>query len=83
MKALELYVRLTTWGGSSSPSSCAGHWDIDVKDPLEIYVEGDTILLRKHDPPASSAGQPGYPQLRGKNICADCLKTAGADLKNP
>jgi len=48
--------------------------DIDVKDPLEIFVEGDTILLKKHDPACVFCGSSrNIRSYRGKNVCADCL----------
>ena len=50
--------------------------DIEERDALEIYLDGDKIILRKHETAClfcgSSQGLTGY---RGKYICAACLRS--------
>ena len=41
---------------------------IDVKDLLEIYVEGASIVLKKYEP------EPEPVKIKGKYICAVCQK---------
>ena len=47
---------------------------IDIKDPLEIYVEGENIILRKYQPACIFCGDAKEVQnYKGKNICKHCL----------
>jgi transcriptional pleiotropic regulator of transition state genes len=75
MKATGIVRKVDDLGRIVLPIELRRTLDIDVKDPLEIYVEGDTILLRKHDPACVfCGGSRDIRSYRGKNICADCLK---------
>jgi len=47
---------------------------IGEKDALEIFVEADTIILKKYEPACIFCGQAkGVRNLKGKNICPACL----------
>ncbi len=49
---------------------------IDIKDALEIYVEGEHIIFKKYQPACifcdSASNVTNY---RGKLICRECLDT--------
>lgn len=48
---------------------------IDVKDALEIFVDGNQIVLNKYEPACifcNSAND--IINFKGKNICRECLK---------
>ena len=49
--------------------------DIEERDALEIYLDGDKIVLKKHETAClfcgSAQGLVGY---RGKNICGACAR---------
>lgn len=49
--------------------------DIEERDQLEIFLEGDRIILRKH---ACSCvfcdGTRGLTEFRGKNVCRECIR---------
>ena len=48
--------------------------DVAIKDPMEIYVEGDTIILKKYEPACIFCGSAnGVTSFKEKNICKDCL----------
>ncbi len=48
---------------------------IDEKDSLEIYVDGEKIILRKYEPACIFCGNAeNVINYRGKNICEVCLK---------
>jgi len=53
--------------------------DIDIKDALEIYTEGDSIILKKYTPDCilCSENDNNLVNFKGKWICKSCLK----DLK--
>jgi transcriptional pleiotropic regulator of transition state genes len=53
--------------------------DIAEKDALEIYVDGDTILLKKYQPACIFCGEANdVTNYKGKNICKGCL----SELRN-
>jgi len=48
--------------------------DIAEKDALEIYVDGDTIILKKYEPACIFCGDArDVTNYRGKNICKNCM----------
>lgn len=48
---------------------------IDTKDPLEIYVDGDKIILKKYEPACIFCGEAGDTvQFKGKIVCSDCIE---------
>lgn len=48
---------------------------IKEKDPLEIYTDGDSIVLRKYEPCCIFCGEAeGVIRYKGKNICRKCIK---------
>ncbi len=53
--------------------------DIAEKDSLEIYVDGEKIVLRKYEPACVFCGNAeGVHNFRGKNICTECAADIGA-----
>lgn len=53
--------------------------EIAEKDALEIYVEGEHIILKKYQPACIFCGDArDVTNYRGKNICKNCM----AELKN-
>jgi transcriptional pleiotropic regulator of transition state genes len=47
---------------------------IDIKDPLEIYVDGDTIILKKYEPACIFCGNAkNVSTIHGKIVCRDCI----------
>lgn len=48
--------------------------DISEKDALEIFTEGDTIILKKYHPACIFCGQAkDVRNLKGKNVCPKCI----------
>ncbi|MGI6359314.1 MAG: AbrB/MazE/SpoVT family DNA-binding domain-containing protein [Bacillota bacterium] len=55
---------------------------IDEKDSLEIYVDGEKIILKKYEPGCIFCGNAeGLVNYRGKNICGTCLKQLSVDVQ--
>ncbi|WP_346935353.1 AbrB/MazE/SpoVT family DNA-binding domain-containing protein [Clostridium sp.] len=51
---------------------------IDIKDPLEIYVDGDQVILKKYEPTCIFCGEgKDIKTFDGKNICPSCIKKIG------
>lgn len=55
--------------------------DIEDKDPLEIYVDDDAIVLKKYQPAcvfcASSEDVVIY---KGRNVCKHCIEEMSKEL---
>lgn len=58
------------------PKELRRSFDITADTPLEIFTEGDTILLRKYRPAGACVlcGEvsPDAVQLHGKSVCPRC-----------
>jgi len=53
--------------------------NIEEKDSLEIYVDGEHIILKKYEPACIFCANAKDVQVyKGKNICPSCLN----ELKN-
>ena len=49
--------------------------DIAEKDAIEIYVDGDAIMLKKYAPSCVFCGDTkGVTKYKDKNICRNCLQ---------
>lgn len=75
MKSTGIVRRVDELGRIVLPIELRRTLDIGEKDPLEIYVEGSTIVLRKYRPSCifcDSAREISV--FRGKNICPKCLR---------
>ena len=49
--------------------------DISVKDAIEIYVDGDSIILKKYAPSCVfCAGTKSVTKYKDKNICESCMQ---------
>lgn len=48
--------------------------DIPVQSDLEIYVDGDEIILKKYQPNCIFCGSvDGLVEFEEKNVCAQCV----------
>lgn len=48
--------------------------DIAEKDSLEIYVDGEQIILKKYEPSCIFCGEAlDVVNYKGKNICTSCI----------
>ena len=54
---------------------------IEMRRTLEIYVEGENIILRKYQASCIFCDNvKGVIQYRGKNVCPDCINKLKAKL---
>lgn len=53
--------------------------NIKTDDSLEVFVDGDFIMLKKYEPACIFCGDAkDVENIRGKNVCRKCLE----ELKN-
>lgn len=74
MKSTGIVRKVDELGRVVLPMELRRSLDIDPKDALEIYVEGESIILKKYEPCCIFCGEAnGVTTFKGKNVCADCM----------
>ncbi len=75
MKATGIVRNVDELGRIVIPKEIRRQMDISNNDPVEIFVEGDKIILTKyHSNCTFCGGSIGISDFKGKRICADCLR---------
>ncbi len=75
MKATGIVRKVDELGRIVLPIELRRTLNIDIKDPLEIYVDGESIMLKKYQPACVFCGSSDdIKQIKGKNVCAACVK---------
>ncbi len=74
MKATGIVRKLDQLGRIVIPKELRTTFDLNEDDPIEIYVEGSDIILRKYQPACIFCGEAtDIIQFEGKNVCKKCL----------
>jgi len=77
MKSIGIVRKVDELGRVVIPIELRRTLNIEVKDALEIFVEGDTIILRGYKPLCYiCGGSEGLKTYREKKICSDCINEA-------
>ena len=75
MKSTGVVRRADELGRIVIPIELRRTLDIAEKDALEIYVDGEQIILKKYEPACIFCGDArDVINYRGKNICTKCLE---------
>ncbi len=75
MKATGIVRKVDELGRIVLPIELRRTLGIQIKDPIEIYVDGDYILLKKYEPACVFCGNAkDVVRVHDKNVCADCIK---------
>ncbi len=75
MKSTGIVRKVDELGRVVIPIELRRNLDIDIKDSLEIFVDGEHILLKKYAPACIFCGQAkDVKNIKGKNICPECLE---------
>ncbi|AWZ49064.1 AbrB/MazE/SpoVT family DNA-binding domain-containing protein [Hathewaya limosa] len=79
MKSTGIVRKIDELGRIVIPIELRRTLDIEIKDSLEIFVEGEHIILKKYNPSCIFCGNArDVINYKGKNICQNCL----SELKN-
>jgi transcriptional pleiotropic regulator of transition state genes len=74
MKSTGIVRKVDELGRIVLPIELRRTLDIEVKDALEIYVDGAQIILKKYEPACIFCGNAkDIVNYKGKNICHECL----------
>ena len=74
MKSTGMTRKLDVLGRIVIPKELRGTLNIGIKDPLEVFIDDDQIILRKYNPGCvicESMGDSTY--YKGQRICKECL----------
>lgn len=74
MKATGIVRKVDELGRVVLPVELRRTLDIEEKDALEIFVDEETIILKKYEPACIFCGNAKeITNFKGKNICAHCI----------
>lgn len=74
MKSTGIVRKTDTLGRVVIPIELRRTLGIDVKDSIEIFVDKDTIILKKYNPSCNFCDNSGDLIIyQGKSICRECL----------
>ncbi len=78
MKSTGIVRKVDELGRVVIPIEIRNKFDIKEKDPIEIYVEGSNIILKKYEPNCVFCGNSkNLVEYKGKLICNKCSKKIG------
>ena len=74
MKATGIVRKVDELGRIVLPMELRRTLNIQKEDPVEIFVDEDSIVLRKYEPACIFCGDARDVQnVKGKNVCQRCL----------
>ena len=75
MKATGIVRRVDELGRVVIPIELRNKFGIAEKDPIEIYVDGSNIILKKYEPSCIFCGNSKkLSEYKGKLVCDKCLE---------
>jgi len=76
MKATGIVRKVDELGRIVLPIELRRNLDIEERDSLEIYLDGDKIILQKYEPACVFCGSSAaLVKHKGKNVCGDCVRS--------
>ena len=74
MKAVGIVRKVDELGRIVLPIELRKVLGIEIKDALEIFVDGEYIMLKKYEPACVFCGNAkNVKNIQNKNVCEDCL----------
>lgn len=75
MKSTGIVRKLDELGRIVLPIELRRTLDINDRDPLEIFVEDSTIILKKYEPACIFCNDTKDVKVyKGRNVCNNCIK---------
>jgi transcriptional pleiotropic regulator of transition state genes len=76
MKATGIVRRVDELGRIVLPMELRNKFEITEKDPMEIYVDGSSIILKKFEPNCTFCGNSkNLVTYKDKLVCDKCIQT--------
>lgn len=75
MKATGIVRNVDELGRIVLPIELRRNLSINIKDPMEIYVDGSSIVIKKHEPHCIFCGSDkNISEFKGRNVCDSCKR---------
>lgn len=75
MKATGIVRPMDALGRVVIPIELRRNLNINTDDSLEIFVDGEHIMLKKYEPACIFCGNnDGIRQIHGRNVCVNCIE---------
>ena len=75
MKATGIIRKIDSLGRIVLPIELRRTMGIQIKDPVEIFVDKEYILLKKYAPSCVlCGGDDALVAFRGRNVCKNCIE---------
>lgn len=75
MKATGIVRKVDDLGRIVIPIELRRTLGVDIKDSIEIFVDGDYIMLKKYEPTCIFCGNGKEIQrIHDKNVCSECIE---------
>ena len=75
MKSTGIVRKVDELGRIVLPIALRRTLDINEKDPLEIFVDGGSIILKRYEPACIFCNDArDIINYKGRNICPNCIK---------
>jgi len=75
MKSTGIVRRIDEMGRIVLPSELRRTLNLGEREPMEIFVEGSSIVLRRYSPTCLFCdGSKDVLQFKGRPVCARCLR---------
>lgn len=82
MKSTGIVRRVDELGRVVIPIELRNKFDIKEKDPIEIYVDGSSIVLKKYEPNCIFCGSTKrLVTYKDKLVCSKCIETLSTTEK--
>ncbi|MBU5483878.1 AbrB/MazE/SpoVT family DNA-binding domain-containing protein [Clostridium sp. MSJ-11] len=80
MKSTGIVRKVDELGRIVIPIELRRTLDIEIKDSLEIFVDGEQIILKKYNPSCIFCGDAkNITHYKGKIVCQNCLNELKED----
>ena len=74
MKATGIVRKVDELGRIVIPIELRRTLSLEIKDPIEIFIDENFIMLKKYNPACVLCGSMGgLKNFKGKNICKKCI----------
>ncbi|ADQ15730.1 AbrB/MazE/SpoVT family DNA-binding domain-containing protein [Halanaerobium hydrogeniformans] len=74
-KTIGIVRKIDNLGRVVIPKELRKAKNINSGDPMEIFIEGDKIILRKYEPACIFCGSADDNfEYEGKSVCKECIK---------
>ena len=75
MKAIGVIRKMDDLGRIVIPKELRAYLDMNKKDPIAIYADRDSVILRKYQPECIfCGGTTNVQEYKGKSVCSNCME---------